>query len=76
MPNLHDLTCDELHAQARNLDPPFRKRASRDKLIEVIEARSKKQKLAHADFLQKQFVKDKEHIKLFRGCGIRNSSKR
>ena len=66
MANLRDLTWDELRAQARNLDPPFRKRASRDKLIEVVEARPKKQ-LAHAVFSQKQFVKDKGHIKLFGG---------
>ena len=75
--NLHALTWDELHVQARSLDPPFRTRSSRDKLIEVMEERSKKQKLAHADFLQKQFVKDKEHIKIF-GGGVEfgNSSRR
>ena len=75
--NLHALTWYELHVQARSLDPPFRTRSSRDKLIEVMEERSKKQKLAHADFLQKQFAKDKEHInKVSGGRGFRNSSRR
>ena len=65
------LKWEELHARARNLDPPFRKRATRDKLIEVLHERSKKQKLAHADFLQKRFVSDKDYIKSFGGS--RNS---
>ena len=65
--DLSGLKWEELHERARNLDPPFRKRATRDKLIEVLQERSKKQKLAHADFLQKRFVSDKDYIKSFEG---------
>ena len=65
--DLSGLKWEELHERARNLDPPFRKRTTRDKLIEVLHERSKKRKLAHADFLQKRFVSDKEYIKSFEG---------
>ena len=35
------LKWDELHERAKQLDPPFRKRANRDKLIEVLQERPK-----------------------------------
>ena len=65
--DLSGLKWEELHERAKQLDPPFRKRATRDKLIDVLQERSKKQKLAHADFLQKRFLSDKEYIKSFEG---------
>ena len=65
--DLSGLKWDELHERAKQLEPPFRKRATRDKLIEVLQERSKKQKLAHADFLQKRFPSDNEYIKSFEG---------